>query len=108
MSREIDCPVCENTGVLLDGDTCGHCKGTGLIKLYTEEELQEAIDRTKEGCALICEDQVEDENDMISLNYKCAEAIRDKSVYTKMDKDFQMNDESIDMIKNGGWEEELK
>ncbi len=27
MSREIDCPVCENTGVLLDGDICGHCKG---------------------------------------------------------------------------------
>jgi len=79
MPREIDCPVCENTGVLLDGDTCGHCKGTGLIKLYTEEELQEAIDRTKEECALIVENQQKQINgagDEIYYLGKCIEAIR--------------------------------
>ena len=84
MPREIDCPVCENTGVLLDGDICGHCKGTGLLKLYTEEELQEAIDRTKEGCALICEDkthfsiQSDYSEGYTQASEDCAEAIRAK------------------------------
>jgi len=47
-------------------------------KIYTEEELQEAIDRTKEECALICEGIVFDNPGYADNQTRCAEAIRSK------------------------------
>jgi len=66
MPREIDCPDCDGDGYTAEHDPCDPhvdgictncpiqvqcepCEGTGKIKVYTEEELQEAIKaRSKE------------------------------------------------------------
>lgn len=62
MPREIDCPDCEGTGTIDRTQygmsdtayrTCKTCKGEGKIKVYTEVELQEAVKKAYEKCALI-------------------------------------------------------
>ena len=85
-----------------------------LEQLYIQngnkDLLKRLILKERESCALILDElNIEEDETVLSVLKYCAEAIRARGlVYTKMDKDFQMNDESIDMIKNGGWEEELK
>jgi len=62
---EIDCPECDNGNITkiacYNGEPteiisdCHKCNGTGKITVYTEKELQEAIEDQKEKDALICE-----------------------------------------------------
>lgn len=35
-----DCPECENVGILLDGDDCGKCNGTGRIVILAGLEIK--------------------------------------------------------------------
>ena len=98
MPREIDCPDCENVGILLDGDICTYCQGTGKITVYTEEELQEklgyveglctpeelekAIKQEKEECVLVCLDvatMFTENTDNHTVALSCADAIRARS-----------------------------
>lgn len=47
-------------------------------KLYTQEELDKAVEAKKEECAKICEELDIDYDCGVSENYQCAEAIRGK------------------------------
>ena len=76
MPREIDWFEVGTLGSTPLYTTKLHARSRNMGRLITLEELQEAIKQEREECALVCEDQVEDENDMISLNYKCAKTIR--------------------------------
>ena len=41
--------------------------------------INKAVQDEREACALICEDLFETENEIMTLNYKCADAIRKRS-----------------------------
>ena len=63
MPKEINCPDCDGRGWFYPINNvggsckvlCAICKD-GKITVYTKEELQEAIKREREECALICEE----------------------------------------------------
>ncbi len=43
MTKIIDCPDCDATGINDDGEMCETCKGTGEIEIKTEEETNETV-----------------------------------------------------------------